>query len=206
MSYGNGAQYDKSDNVVFFSPRGKDKDGNKVAPHFEVAKLVGEKIEKTAETATEISGNLIKVKVEDREIKGVKNKYASLYLKDNERKELYILNLSFRIDSRSLFNGLVNLDDLFDNITISTYANKKGYSSFSLKQNGTRVNWKYNMEELPQPESVMFKGKEMKDYSNVDDFLAKELNQLQERLSGKKIEAPLPEVPTTDKVTEDVPF
>jgi len=211
MAYGKGTQYDKSDNVIFFSPRGVDKEKKKCPPYFELAKIVDDKIQKLDETATELSGDLIKVKVEDREIKGVVNKHLTLYLKDNQRKELYIMSTSFRIDSRSLINGIINLST-FDNVEIGIYQNKKGYSAYSLKQNGVRVDWKYELEELPRPKSVEFKGKTMNDYGIVDDFYANELKQLSERLSGKSVEPVKPEVAakvaevTKDTVDEDVPF
>ena len=133
-------------------------------------------------------------------------KEAKLYLKDNSVKELYVLTTSFRMDSRSLFNGLLNLK-LNDPITISIYANKKGYITYSLKQNGTRVDWKYTLDELPQPTSVPFRGKTMTDYSVVDDFFEKELNELSSTLFGTKKSEPVKTESTKEtKEDQSVPF
>lgn len=185
MAYGKGQKYEKTDNLFFFSPTSKGVDKQKVAPHFTIAKVIGEKIEKLEETATEITGTLVRIDVKDREYNGVVNKEAKLYLKDAAANEMYVLSTSFRMDSRSLFNGLVNLQ-VNDPITISIYENKKGYSAYSLKQNGVRVDWKFTLDDLPQPTTVSFKGKNMSDYSIVDEFFAKELQELSDRLFGKR--------------------
>lgn len=203
MAYGNGQKYDKADNLIFFSPTSKDVNKQKVAPHFTVAKLVNGKIEKSSETATEVTGSLVKLDIKDREYNGIVNKEAKLYLKDASVNELYVLSLSFRMDSRSLFNGLLNLQTN-DPITVSIYENKKGYTSYSLKQNGVRVDWKFSLDDLPQPTSVTFKGKTMNDYSIVDDFFAEELNKLSEFLFGKRVSAKTEEVKETEDST--IPF
>lgn len=213
MAYGNGTQYDKNSTLIFFSPTNKDSNKQKVDPHFTIAKIVNGKIEKQAETATQVIGSLVKIDVKDREINKVVNKEAKLYLKDASANELYVVSLSFRLDSRSLFNGLINLQTN-DPITVSIYTNKKGYSSYSLKQNNVRVDWKYELEELPRPVSVPFKGKIMNDYSIVDDFFAKELNELSVRLFGKEIEGyetpqsaePALAAASSEVKSEDVPF
>lgn len=205
MAFGNGAKFEKNDNIYFFSQKTKDKDGVKTAPYFEVSKPNGEKIEKLPETATEVAGTLIKVKVEEGEYKGVKTFGAKLYLKDEALKELYVVNTSFRMDSRGLYNRLINLNQ-FDNLNISTYQTKKGYSAYSLKQNGVRVDWKYELEEQPEPISVMFKGKEQKDWTPLDEFYVKELTELSVRLGGNKQEAQAPAKTTQDVPSEEIPF
>jgi hypothetical protein len=209
MSYGNGVQFDKA-NPVFFNYCTKDKDGNKVSPFFQISKLINGKVEKTDETCTNLRGDLVKILVEDVEFKGVPGKRATLYLKDDSAKELYVLKNSFRMDTRSLYNAILNLN-AFKDVSISVYANKKGFPAFSLRQNEERVSWKYSLEELPEPEAVTFKGKQMKDFSSVDNFIADELIKLNSHLSGKKSETPIP-VPSSpineDKKVndEDVPF
>jgi hypothetical protein len=202
MAYGKNVKFEKADNLIFFSPKAKDSDGEKVAPFFTISKVVGDKIEKTDETATEITGSLVKIDVKDREFKGVMNKEAKLYLKDAAANEVYVLSLSFRMDARSLFNGLLSLQNN-DPITISIYQNKKGYSAYSLKQNGARVDWKFSLEDQPQPEGVTFKGKTQYDYTKVDDFFATELNKLSNHLFNKGTESAPPEK-TETKVAKEV--
>lgn len=205
MAYSNGQKFDKTDNLLFFSPRAKDANGQKVKPFFTITKLVGDKFEKLEETATEVTGSLVKIDVKDREYNGVVGKEAKLYLKDGVANEMYVLSLSFRMDSRSLFNGLVNLQNN-EPITISIYENKKGYTAYSLKQNGVRVDWKFSQDDLPQPESVVFKGKKQYDYTVVDNFYAERLQELSDFLFGKKaIETPKIETAKATS-TEDVPF
>jgi hypothetical protein len=209
MAYGNGSKFERNDNIFFFSQKSKDKDGKKVAPFFEISRPNGDKIEKLEETATEVGGTLIKVKVEEGEWQGSKTFSAKLYLKDESRKELYVVNTSFRMDSRSLYNGLINLET-YDNVNISTYQTKKLFPAYSIKQNGNRVDWKYKIEELPEPITVMLKGKKVNDYTPIDEFFVKELNELAARLSGKKSES-VPETASTTSSSdtsssEDVPF
>ncbi len=190
--------------LVFLNPRAKNAKGEKVSPHFEVARVVDGKITKTEETATQVNGNLVKIEFKEREFKGIKNKHVVLYIRDDAANETYSLDLTYNLPSRSLFNGLAGMQS-FDNISVSYYESKKGYATYALQQNGERVDWKFKLEELPQPIKVMFKGKEQSDFQPLDDFFEKELQEVVKRLGGKSTE-----VKKESKVEKDddssVPF
>ena len=183
-------------NAVFFQLRSKDKDKQNINPYFEISKMdntaTPPAIKLTDETATNIEGQLVRVKVEDRLFQGdVVGKKAKIYLKDEGRDELYVLTMSFRMDSYGLFNSLANLET-FDNVRISVYRTKRDYVAFYVTQNGVRVDWKYKLEELPEPPSVDFKGKKMRDYSVVDEFFANEFAQLNSRITGVPVAGEVP--------------
>lgn len=205
MSYGNNSKYEGNGTLIFFSPTQKNPDGSttKVSPYFKISKLINGTFEKSEETATYVSGDLFKVDVKERIIKDISNKAANVYLREKESNEAYVLELLFNVASRSLFNGLINLET-FDNLNISIYQTKKGYPAYSIKQNDKRIDWKYKLEEIPEPILVgKLKGKDVRDFSPIDDFYEKELNELSVRLGGK-VSKPV-EKPTEPK-DGDVPF
>lgn len=221
MALTNG-KYQNSGNLIFLSPRStKLVDGKqvKIEPHFEISRI-GEdgKIKQTDQTATEITGDLIKIELKERIFKDVPTKHAILYIKDGE--ETYYLDLTYRLATRSLFNSLLNLKNP-KGIVISYYESKKGYESFALRQNDELLKWKHDLKDLPQAEQIKDKkGVVIKtDYSEVDQFFETELIALAEALFGAQPEkaekkdktAPKNETATAPvdgqaKVDDDVPF
>lgn len=197
--------FDNNGALVFLAPRTKDKQGNPIPPHFTVSRVVDKKITLQSDTVTFVSGNLTKVEVKERtsEKFGTTNE-AILYFKDNEANETYRVSLPFRMSSRSLFNGLANLDT-FDNVKVSYYTTKKGYDAYYLTQNGVKVEWKFSFEQMPEPPVVKFKGKDMKDYTPVDDFFKTSLLELAQRISGKAEQVETVAATNADK-DESVPF
>lgn len=197
--------------LIFLNPRSKNSEGEKVSPYFEVAKVIDGKIQKTDETATNVQGNLIKIEFKEREFKGTVNKHVVLYLRDNSANETYSLDLTYKLPTRSLFNSIINLKT-FENLSISYYESNKGFETFYLRQNDERVNWKYKLEEQPAPTSVTFKGKQMNDYTELDQFFGKELVEIAQKLSGKVTsEKPVEsnkqvENKKIENLDEDVPF
>lgn len=179
--------------LVYLNPRSSvlGKDGKEVElekPRFEVSRLNADgNIEKTNEVANSVSGNLTKIDIKEREIKGQKSKHVILYIQDAEASETYYIDFSYRISTRSLFNSLLSLKDN-KNIELSIYRSKKGYESFSLRQNGELVSWKYGLEDLPQAEQIKDKkGAIVKtDFSEVNDFFENELRTLATAIFGEK--------------------
>ncbi len=175
-------------NLIFLDAYSKDKDGNRVKSHFSVSRVGADgKIARTEETIPAITGSLFKIDIKMRETKGGPSKKVILYVRDGE--ESYAVNLTFRMSTRSLFNCLASLET-YNNLAIEIYDNKRGYESFSLQQNGNKVDWKHKLEEQPEPVEVMFKGKPMRDYTPVDDMFEAELQAIAKKLGGGKSEAP----------------
>lgn len=193
LSTGNGTF---SGPLVFLNPRSKNKEGDKVAPHFEIAR-VGEdkKIHKTEDTCTQVNGNLLRPKFSVRDFEGTPAKHFTLYFEDNEPvegkpQETYSLDLTYRIATRSLFNALISLESP-DDVSVSIYESKKGYEALSLwqgpKGSAKMVPWKYDGRkgEIPDPiEGPMWKGKKQFDHSPTDDFFEAELRAWVEKLWG----------------------
>jgi hypothetical protein len=228
MALTNGKNF-TSGPLIFLSPRSqKTVDGKKVKvdPHFEISRI-GEdkKIKPSSETCTTISGNLIKIELKDREFNNQINKHAILYIKDGD--DTYHLDLTYRLSTRSLFNALINLPDA-KNISIGIYESKKGFETFSLRQNDEVIKWKYTLEEQPAVEEMVNKAgtKKLTDYSEVDAFFEGHLRAWSDSVlgvgkTGGKTEAAAPaakaekpavaapvqqEKAPKDSIDEDVPF
>ena len=161
----------------------KDKDKKKVPPHFSITKKVDGKWTLQAETVNRVSGNLSKIEIKEQEYKGDKYNTVSLYLRDGD--ESYLIDLRFNLPSRSLFNSFASLES-YDNLSVTVYENKSGYTALGLWQGEKMVKWKYKLDELPVPDAVTFKGKEMHDYTKVDDFFTKVLQEIAGKLGGSQ--------------------
>ncbi len=182
MALSNGSY--SSGPLIFLNPRSKNKDGDKVNPHFEIARVnEDKKIAPTGETATKVTGDLLRPKFTEREYKGVINKHVGLYIKDGD--ETYSLDLTYRISTRSLFNAILSLTDP-KGIEISIYESKKGYEALSLRQNDDLVAWKFDGRkgEIPEAITVKFKGKDQHDFTPVDDFFEENLKAWAEEVFG----------------------
>jgi hypothetical protein len=183
LSNGNGLS---SGPLIFLNPRSKDKDDNKVPPHFEIAR-VGEdkKIKATGETATKVTGDLLRPRFTTREFKGVENKHFILYIKDGD--ETCNLDLTYRISSRSLMNAILSLTDP-KGIEISIYESKKGYEALSLWQGDKMVPWKFDGRKGEIPEADVIKDKKgtivKTDFSEVDEFFESNLKAWADKLFG----------------------
>lgn len=173
--------------LIFLSPRSqKTIDGKKtkVDPHFEISRVGADgKIAPSTETCTEVSGKLIKIDFKDREFNNAIAKHAILYIKDGN--DTYHLDLTYRISSRSLFNALLSLKSA-DNLSIGIYESKKGYETFSLRQDDVIIKWKHEIKDLPLSVEIKdTKGNLVKtDYCDVDQFFEDELRALSLALFG----------------------
>lgn len=198
MPIGNNTSF-SSGPLVFLSPRTKDKNKQKVKPHFIVGRIVNDKIVDTDQTVTNVGGDLIKIEFKSREIKGEPQEEAIFYFRDNKPEpgkapETYRLPLSFGIAPRSLFNAFASLTagGNFKDLTVEYYENKRGYDAYSLSQGGNKVDWKYKLEELPASIAIThpMTGKLVKnDYTPINEFFKKELQAIAAKLGGGKGES-----------------
>lgn len=198
MALGNRESYG-NDPLIFLSARTKDKEGKKVAPHFQVGRKVGEDIVNDEQTVTTFSGALTRVEIKERTFKGKASKEIVLYVKDRNLKgpddqpspESYRLGLLFGIAARGLFNRLATLTEVgdFTNLSIDYYENKKGYDQFGLKQNGEQVKWKYDQDQTPKPLEIKhpISGEVLqRDYTALNVFFEKELRAIAAKLGQKE--------------------
>ena len=188
----------------------KDKEKRKVSPHFSVSKKgASGKYELQPDSVNRVSGNLFKIAIKEQEWNGDKYNTISIYLKDGE--EAYLLDLRFNLAARSLFNSFAALED-YTNLSVTVYENKSGYTALGLWQGEKMVKWKYKLDELPEPEAVTFKGKEMRDYSKVDEFFTNVLRELSGKLGGSQKTVTVSEhtsetsASPAPETSEDTPF
>lgn len=185
----------------------KDKDKKKVSPYFSITKKVDGKWLLQEDKVNRVSGNLSKIEIKEQEWKGDKYNTVSLYLRDGD--ESYLIDLRFNLPSRSLFNSFASLES-YENLSVTVYENKSGYTALGLWQGDKMAKWKYKLDELPVPDAVTFKGKEMHDYSKVDEFFAKVLQEIAGKLGGSQ--RPVASNPASEAASaaeqkdEDVPF
>ncbi len=191
MALGKSGSYNSGPLIFLGVGKSKDAEGNPVKPHFTISRKGADgKITKSGETVDRVSGDLIKLEVGEWTYQGNVNKEAKLYLRDSEANETYQLKLTFTMASRSLFNSLASLDS-FEALSISIYENAKGYQTFSLRQNDEKTNWKFKLEELPEPICTQHKGKTLRDWAPVEELFVKELEVIAAKIgNGKADEAP----------------
>lgn len=169
-------------NLLILKPVSK-VDGEKVKPYFEISKSENNKwVVQDDQSINNVTGNLYKIEAYEEEYKGDKYYRVRIYLKDAD--ESYIVPCRMNIATRSLFNSLFNLNS-FENISIRYYQTKSGYDAFYVSQNEEKVTWKYENDQLPAAQEVTFKGKTIRDFSDVDKFFVDKINELNDRVTGK---------------------
>lgn len=118
-----------------------------------------------------VSGTITGIKFADEEYEGVPFKVVKLYLRDQDN--LYLLDLRYNMLTRSLFNSLLSVSNIEEQVKIILYQNKKGFAGVLIEQNGERVEWGYGLDDIPKPYEIKHEktGEVVKrDYSDVDDF------------------------------------
>lgn len=173
-----GSNKSNNNKVYFLKITTKDKDKKNVAPHFAVSEKVGDKWEVTKEVK-DVSGNLTGVTIEKKTWEDQEYDVIKLALEDTETQETYVLDLRQNLLSRSIFNSFLNLKT-FDNIEVGLYT-KKGegaYPAVSVKQNGERVSWAFELDKLPKIEKVKVGKKEVVDSTELDEFYLERLKEL----------------------------
>lgn len=165
----------------------KDSTGQQVDPYFSISAKEDGKWVVTDKTVDSVSGKIYKVETRVGEFDGEPILSSQVYLKDGE--EAYLLDLKYTIISRGIVNSILNIKDFNKEVEVSLYTNKKGYAAASVRSGGQLVDWKFSLDELPEPTKVKFKGKEMRDFTEVDNFFQAEVKALGERLtSGEEVE------------------
>ena len=222
MALSNGKEF-VNNPLVYLSARStKNVDGKRVdlsKPYFQVSRINSEgKIAETEETATNVTGDLTRIEIKTRTSPKGESDHIVLFVADNDVKETYYIDMTFRLATRALFNSLLALESP-KGISISIYRSKKGFEAFGLWQNEKQVSWKHDLKDLPQAEVIKDKKGEVvkTDFSDVDSFFKNELKDLSTRLFGaeRHSSAAEPAVPSTDnpvvkepevKKDEDIPF
>lgn len=167
-----------------------------VPVHFQVDTKENGEYVISAEKPVFVAGNLTKIKLGSFEWKGEDVNTVQIYLEDGD--EIYNVDLRYNLVARNIFNSLLSLES-FENVRFELYTNKLGYSAVSVKQNGEKVDWKFNLADLPPIVKHKVGKKEVIDSSDLDNFFLEKLTELAEKVNG----APKPE--NKDRPVEDGP-
>lgn len=203
MALGNNNQ--NSGTLYFLSIREKNKEKEKVAPHFVISARNADsgKFEAKEETVNRVSGDLTKVEVKDAEFEGKPYKKVLLSFVDRKLKETYIVDARINMLTCNLYNNLFNLTS-FGDLEVALYRNKKGFSAATLTQKGEKVGWKFEAADIPKVKKVKVGKKEVIDSDEHDEFFLTELEDLANRVKAAK-EKSKDEEPAADDSADDVP-
>ena len=183
LSNNNGGQ---TGTLLILKPVSKVND-EKVRPFFEISRSEnGKWVADEDQSINSITATLVKIEPHKEEYKGDEYYRVRIYLKDGD--ETYLVPCRMNIATRSLFNSLLNLQT-FENVSIRYYLTKSGYDAFYVSQDGEKVTWKYENDEVPVATEVSYKGKTIRDFTNVDLFFVEKLTEFNDILSGKASKA-----------------
>ena len=215
----NNSKFKGGGKLLLLTPRSKDKNKQDVPPHFEIAHFEGDTVVKEDRTVNSVSGDLVRLEFVEKKYEDNVSEDAVFYFRDaneGENGETYRVPVRFGNTGRSLFNSFASLADgeNFSGLQLDYYRSKSGYDRFGLTQNGNRVEWKFKLEELPQPLEIKHptSGKVIqRDYSAVNAFLKAELQKIASKINKNASEKAKPDkaaTPSSGKAApdEDVPF
>lgn len=214
-------------NLVFLrdvsskSEKAEEYKGKTGVPYFQISRKIDGEWKADGKEDT-FSGTLLSVGVEkrykedDEKQKELIDKYGNSWVLkievgDPDAGETYVWKTKFTISSRTVINSLLGVE-LGQQIQISTGKKKSGYDSFFIRKitNGKpeekTIPWTYELDEVPKAAETTFKGKVMRDYTEVDDFY---VEKIKEKFGNSR--APMPEVKAKSSVsskkskTEDEP-
>jgi hypothetical protein len=168
------------------------------------------------ETVTNVSGELVNVKIKSHQWKDKTIEEVQVWLKDEKAGELCAVSVGMNSIGRNLINVLLGLQAPYGNLELRVYNKKKdGRPALYMEHNAVRVGWKYTPEEMKKyvvENTVRKDGKTTieRDYFDLNKFLLKELtenvlpkfNKMPAQFADKQ-EAPPATVPAGD---DDLPF
>lgn len=178
--------------------------GKTGVPYFQVSRKIDGKWTPDGKEDT-FSGTLLSVSTEkrykedDEKQKEFIDKYGNPWVlkvevADPEVGETYVWKTGFTIASRTVANSLLGVN-LGDELQISTGKKKSGYDSFFIRKivggrpEDKTVPWTYELDDVPKAKETTFKGKVMRDYTEVDDFY---VDKIKAKFGDQR--APMPEV------------
>ncbi len=200
--------------LIILKLKTADAEKKPVPVHFEITKKVGDKWTATGEIR-DVSGKLTGLELYEREWEGNVYPLVKVFVEDEAVQETYLLDLRYNMLSRSLFNSLLSLSS-FDDVQIAVRDRKKGEKTFPavyVNQGGKKVDWKYQIADLPPIEKVKVGKTEVTNFDNLNDFFVKELGGLSAALKSQlnkpgapKSEATVPVVDSDEEVGDNIPF
>ncbi len=191
-------EQESNSSLVFLSPRAK-KEGKEIDPAFFIRRKIDGEWKEDG-SVDRFSGKLVGVAHKSVALPAPAKplNIISVTLEDEEAKEKYVAEFTFKVPTRSLFNRILNLNGQ-DGVEISYFRNKDGFESFALRQNGETVKakWEKGDKEVPEVEVTVKKSGEVdKDYFEINQFYQQKMVELGEKLKagGKTQSAPKSQV------------
>lgn len=180
-------QSDKKLFILKIKTKGIDPETKKEIPfmphRFQITEKVDGQWVAQEEMIKEFTGDLTNISFEDKEYNGTPYKVIKLLFSDEETKESYLLDCRQSRDFRNIANSILNLDPQnLTNIRISFYAKAsakdgKTYSNVSVHQGKDFIKGKYSWDDMPAVKKVKFKGTEMSDTTDLDNWTIDKLTE-----------------------------
>lgn len=193
-------------NLTILKIKVKDSELKPVDPFFQITRKVDGEWVNLPDRETFVSGKLVKLANKTTKYKDEDIHQVEAHLLDGE--DLFVLDLKFTMLNRSVINSLLSVTDFETPVEISLYTSKKGFPSAAVRQNDELVSWKFNLDDQPKPITVMFKGKEQRDYSPIDNFFIEKVGefQLSPAKAGKSEVASADKPEDIDIAPDEIPF
>lgn len=170
--------------LIILTPKTRDAENKEIDAYFEVKRRGENGNFITAdETVKKVSGDIKSLSIKDYEYNDTVTSKVKLVLVDKTADETYLVDMKFNILNRSIFNALLNLEQL-NNVSISLYRNKKGYNAAFVAQNEQSVGWKYSLEDLPKPTEIIHPKTNKvisRDFTELDEFYILKLKEWAEK-------------------------
>jgi hypothetical protein len=152
------------------------KPGENEYPCMELIQKKGENYE-VVNTVNFLTGHITEISKVDKMIeKYGRFRGVKFTLSDLELNEKYVFDLPYSGPSREMLNRLATLSSFKDMLKISFYRGDKGYAGTSVKvftssgEQKLEIKYGYKEHIEPRMKKVMFQGKELNDYTKVDDM------------------------------------
>jgi hypothetical protein len=172
--------------LLILKPVSKNKDRKDIEPYYEISEPGpdGKFKARDDKSINTVTGRLVRIEPQEESYEGDTYFRAKIFLRDGE--EGYMLATRLNIASRSLINCLFNIQDLDTEISIKYYRSRSGYESFYVSQGGEKIGWKFESDAIPKPTEVPFKGKTIRDFTEVDKFFVEQIEVLNKRIQDNK--------------------
>lgn len=161
----------------------KDENLKPVDPYFQVTEKIDGKWTVVSSSENFVSGKITSVAHKVSTYENEDYDSFTIFLEDGD--DAFLLDLRPTMLNRSLINSLLSLTDLETPVSIQLYTSKNGYPSVALRQNDELIKWKYSLDEQPKPITVMFKGKEQRDYTPIDKFFVEKVTEFGGNFKGQ---------------------
>lgn len=199
-----GRQPNSSSNLSILKIKVKNEAMQPVDPYFQVTKKVDGKWQVVSTSENFVSGQLTRLANKTTEYNGEKIQQVEALLQDGD--EAFLLDLKFTLLNRGLINSFLSLTDLDTPVEISLYTSKSGYPSAAVRQNGELIRWKFSIDEQPKPEVVVFKGKEQRDYTPVDNFFIDKIDEFSAKAKPSGGTAKAEPAESEEVAPDEIPF